>query len=181
MQDYIFLTHFARCYALASYKSTNLTDILLGAKSVCYIGDEVELHTSYCAEWGIDRATLDSFKEARANLAYTRFTLDCGMTGDALDLYVALAPCLLGYGEVGLRLFNDPQSKSNSPYWKWVLSYASADYQEACREGERLLERLACEHGLWQAAGRLKKLTDIFRTATKLEIGFWDMGLNIEW
>ena len=112
IQDYIFLTHFARCYALAVYKSSNMMEILLAAKSVCYIGDEIELHASYCAEWGIDRTSLDSFKEARPNLAYTRFTLDCGMTGDLLDLYVALAPCLLGYGVVGLRLFNDPANQT---------------------------------------------------------------------
>jgi hydroxymethylpyrimidine/phosphomethylpyrimidine kinase len=181
IQDYIFLTHFARCQALAAYKSSNMADILHAAKIVCYIGDETELHLSYCAEWGIDRTTLASVREARANLAYTRFTLDCGMTGDLLDLYVALSPCLLGYGEVGMRLFKDSSTKQDSPYWKWILDYAVDDYQEACRKGEQLIERLADEYGVWYGAARIKKLTDIFRTATKLEIGFWDMGLNVEW
>jgi thiaminase len=158
-----------------------MAEIVLAAKSVCYIGNEIELHVSYCTEWGIDREDLVSVKEARANLAYTRFTLDCGMTGDVLDLYVALSPCLLGYGDVGLRLFEDPKTKHDSPYWKWILSYACEDYQEACRTGEQLIERLADEYGVWHATARIKKLIDIFKTATKLEIGFWDMGLNIEW
>jgi len=158
-----------------------MSDIVRAAEIVCHIGRESNLHLSYCAEWGIDATSLTSIAEARANLAYTRFTLDCGMTGDLLDLDVALAPCLLGYGEVALRLFNDPITKRDSPYWKWISNYAADDYQEACRKGEQLLERLADEYGVWHAAVRIKKLTDTFKTATKLEIGFWDMGLNVEW
>jgi thiaminase len=158
-----------------------MSEILLAAEIVCNIGRETKLHLSYCAEWGIDTTSLTSIAEARANLAYTRFTLDCGMSGDLLDLYVALSPCVLGYGEIGLHLFNDPTTKRDSPYWKWILSYAANDYQEGCRKCEQLLERLADEYGVWHAAVRMKKLMDTFKTAAKLEIGFWNMGLNIEW
>lgn len=139
------------------------------------------MHVAYCVSWGIDVTTLSSMREARANLAYTRFTLDCGMTGDLLDLQVALAPCLLGYGEIGIRLASSSQTNRESPYWKWIENYACDSYQEACRSGERLIDRLADEYGVWHAPIRIKKLSDIFRMATKLEIGFWDMGLRIEW
>ena len=155
-----------------------MAEILFAAKTVCFTAHESGLHVSYCAEWGIDLTNLDSLKEARANLAYTRFTLDRGMTGDLLDLYVALASCLLGYGDVGLRLFNDPKTNRDSPYWKWISTYAADDYQEACREGERLIERLVDDYGVWHAPARIKKLTDIFKTATKLEIGFLGHGFK---
>ncbi|UJR32506.1 hypothetical protein I4U23_019968 [Adineta vaga] len=181
IQDYIFLTHFARCYALAAYKSNSMAEILLAAKNACSIGHESELHVKYCAEWGIDATSLHSFREARANLAYTRYTLDIGMTGDLLDLYVALSACLLGYGEIGLRLFEDPKTNHNSSYWKWILSYAADDYQQGCREGEQMIEQLVNDYGIWHAPNRIKKLVNIFKTATLLEIEFWNMGLNIEW
>jgi hydroxymethylpyrimidine/phosphomethylpyrimidine kinase len=158
-----------------------MAEIIANAEKVCSTGRETELHLSYCAEWGIDATNLASMEEARANLAYTRFTLDCGMTGDLLDIEVALSPCLLGYGEIGLRLFNEPTTKQDSPYWKWILNYASDDYQKACRKGEQLINRLADEYGVWHAASRMKTLKNTFKTATKLEIGFWDMGLNVEW
>jgi thiaminase len=158
-----------------------MDEIVFSAKIICYIGSESELHLSYCAEWGIDATILASMEEARANLAYTRFTLDCGMSGDLLDLHVALAPCLFGYGEVGMRLFNEPTTKRDSPYWKWILSYSSDNYQKACREGEQLLDRLADEYGVWHAPSRIKTLEHTFKTATKLEIGFWNMGYNVEW
>lgn len=181
IQDYIFLTHFARCHALAAYKSQNMTDILHAATTTCAIANEIAMHASYCASWGIDTTTLSSMKEARANLAYTRFTLDCGMTGDLLDLQVALASCLLGYGEIGARLMRDAQTNRDSPYWKWIENYASESYQTACRDGEKFIDRLADDYGVWHGVVRVKKLTDIFRMATTLEIGFWDMGLKIEW
>ncbi|CAF1191707.1 unnamed protein product [Adineta ricciae] len=181
IQDYIFLTHFARCYSLIAYKSDTMDEIMLAAKNVCFIGYESKLHTAYCAEWGIDTTKLNTMKEARANLAYTRYTLDVGMTGDLLDLYIALAPCLLGYGDIALRLFEDPTTDHQSPYWKWISNYAANDYQQSCRRGEQLIERLAIEYGVWHAPCRMKKLIDIFRTGTQLEIGFWDMGLHMEW
>ena len=40
-------------------------------------------------------------EEALGNLAYTRYVLEAGFSGDFLDLMAALAPCVLGYGEIG--------------------------------------------------------------------------------
>ena len=37
-------------------------------------------------------------------LAYTRYVLELGLAGDALDLMVALAPCIAGYAEIGAML-----------------------------------------------------------------------------
>lgn len=48
--------------------------------------------------------------EARATLAYTRYVLDTGNRGDLLDLHVALAPCLVGYGEIANWLNVQPST-----------------------------------------------------------------------
>lgn len=53
---------------------------------------ELDLHISYCKEWGISEAELANLPEARATLAYTRYVLDTGNRGDLLDLHVALSP-----------------------------------------------------------------------------------------
>jgi len=44
-------------------------------------------------------------------MAYTRFCIEKGISGDILDLKVALFACLIGYGEIGLRIVNDPATK----------------------------------------------------------------------
>ena len=158
-----------------------MSDILYAAEIICGIARESKVHLSYCEEWGIDTKSLESVPEARANLTYTRFTLDCGMSGDLIDLHVALLPCLLGYGEIGSRLFNDPITKRDSPYWQWITSYASENYQQACREGEQKIEDLANEYAIWWYTDtRMNKLINIFKTATKLEIEFWNMGLFLQ-
>ncbi|ORZ40300.1 Phosphomethylpyrimidine kinase-domain-containing protein [Catenaria anguillulae PL171] len=183
-QDYLFLTHFARCNALAAYKAHTMADVLFSAEIICHIGRESQLHIDYCAEWGIAKADLMQLPEARANMAYTRFTLDRGMSGDLLDLRAALAPCLFGYGEIAVNLNGSAatvKDHAQNPYWKWIENYAADDYQQACREGEVLIERLAIEYGVWHAPKRVEVLVDTFRKATLLEIGFWDMGWHIEW
>ena len=55
--------------------------------------------------------------EALETMAYTRFVLQRGLAGDLLYLQVALAPCLVGYGESGERLLADPTTRRDgNPY-----------------------------------------------------------------
>ena len=61
--------------------------------------------------------------------------------GDAACLMMALAACLLGYGEVGLWLQREakqPQSWvkiEDNPYRKWIEDYSGEDYQGAVKIG----------------------------------------------
>ncbi len=90
-QDYIFLIHFARAYALAAFKSDELDDLRSAAATLhALIGSEMALHVKYCAGWGLSEAEMAALPEAEANLAYTRFVLDAGMAGDLLDLAFGL-------------------------------------------------------------------------------------------
>lgn len=60
-----------------------------------------------------------------------------GASGDLIDLQVAMAPCLLGYGDIGMKLYNDPATKrEGNPYWKWISNYAQDDYQTAVKVGK---------------------------------------------
>ncbi|KNC99691.1 phosphomethylpyrimidine kinase [Spizellomyces punctatus DAOM BR117] len=179
-QDYIFLRHYARANALASYREHDMDDIIKAAQIVTYIGMECQMHVKYCADWGISVDDLEATREATPNLAYTRYVLDRGMSGDRLDLRVALAPCLLGYGEVGVRLANDPATKrEGNPYWTWIQNYAKDEFQAAVREGEELLEKLFDDMVPPTNHRRIKQLCDTFRQATILERNFWEMGLSL--
>lgn len=61
--------------------------------------------------------------------------------GDAASLLLALAACLLGYGEVGLWLQREakrPQSWAkleDNPYKSWIDDYAGERYQAAVKVG----------------------------------------------
>jgi thiaminase (transcriptional activator TenA) len=69
----------------------------------------------------ISQAELEATPEAAENLAYTRYVLEAGYSGDFLDLMAALAPCVLGYGEIGARLAAEA---GETPYRGWIDTYA---------------------------------------------------------
>lgn len=176
-QDYVFLIHFSRAYALAAYKSDTLENIRQAAETVTALaGHEMQLHIGYCRKWGIDEAALAATPEAPANLAYTRFVLERGMAGDLLDLQVALAPCVVGYAEIGRWLAGDAATRGDgNPYGEWIEMYAGGEYQEVAAAAVSALDRLAARRG---GEARFDDLATNFRIATELEIGFWQMGLD---
>ncbi|HET6605285.1 MAG TPA: thiaminase II [Rhodopila sp.] len=175
IQDYLFLIHFARAHALAGFKATSLSDIRAAAAAVSAIVDvEMPLHVSYCAGWGLTEAQMEAAPEALETMAYTRFVLERGLAGDLLDLQVALAPCLVGYGECGERLLADPATRrEGNPYDEWIAAYTSEGYRGAVCDTIAMLERLGQEAG---ATARYPQLLATFVAATRLETAFWDMG-----
>ncbi len=177
IQDYLFLTHFARAYALAAYKGETLSDIRQAADGLkAVVDEEMRLHVSFCAAWGLSEADMSQTPEDGATLAYTRFVLETGLRGDLLDLHVALAPCMCGYAEIGKTLAASPETQlDGNPYLPWIETYASEDFQSVARAEE---ERLSCLYERRAGPGRNESLQKIFSEATRLEIAFWRMGLD---
>lgn len=182
VQDYIFLKHFARAYALAVYKSEAIEDMRQAAATLdALLNAEMSLHVRLCDGWGLAEADMLATPEHPANMAYTRFVLERGLAGDLLDLLVALAPCVAGYGEIGLWLKGDPATRlDGNPYRDWIETYAGDDYLEVARAAVAQLDRVAARRvGADPAkSGRWPTLLETFNAATRLEIGFWDMGLE---
>ena len=177
-QDYVFLIHFSRAWSLAVIKAETLEEMRFAADTVNgLINEEIALHIKTCAKVGIDEETLFATEERQENLAYTRYVLDAGHSGDLLDLLVTLAPCVMGYGEIGARLV---KTKTSETYAEWIETYAGKDYQKVCHDVGLLLDH-SVERRLGnqsQTSLRWQTLCHRFQIATKLEIGFWDMSLN---
>lgn len=177
VQDYVFLIHFSRAWALAITKADTPEEMRLCAGTVnALINEEIALHIKTCAEAGITEEELFAAEERPENLAYTRYVLDAGHSGDFLDLLAALAPCVLGYGEIGATLIQD-----HAPdYAEWIGTYGSDEYQGVCNEVAALIDA-AVDRRLGShptESPRWAALCKRFDMATKLEVGFWDMGLR---
>jgi len=177
IQDYLFLFHFSRAYALAAYKAETIADLRYAAIAINNIVDvEMSLHVEYCLGWGIAAEDLSTEPEDVATTAYTRFVLDCGHRGDLLDLATALAPCVAGYAEIGRALAIDSGTvRDGNPYVSWIDMYASDEYQKVSRDSVTQLQELADRRG---GALRFNALSQVFNQATRLEKGFWEMGWN---
>ncbi len=179
VQDYVFLVHFARAWALAVVKSETLDEMKTATATVDgLVNHEMALHVKTCAAEGIPEQQLYAARESAANLAYTRYVLDAGQSGDFADLMAALAPCVMGYGEIGARLANT--AAPDTPYREWIDTYADPAYQALCRDVGAMIDS-ALERRIgpdFETAPRWPRLTDRFLTATRLEVDFWQMGLD---
>lgn len=175
-QDYVFLIHFSRAWSLAVVKAGNLDEMKAASATVhALLHFEMDLHIRTCEAAGISRAELEATEEAPENLAYTRYVLEAGHSGDFLDLMAALSPCVLGYGEIGARLLAEA---GDTPYRDWIETYGGAEFQNLCRDTGALIDR-AVAHRLGpdtQSLPRWQQLCRHFTTATRLEAAFWRLG-----
>ena len=178
IQDYVFLVHFSRAWSLAVVKAETINEMKVCAGTVdALVNHEMALHIKTCAAEGIEEETLFNSIEAVENLAYTRYVMDAGLQGDFLDMLAALAPCVMGYGEIGLRLKAD--MNADTPYKEWINTYADAGYQDVCTNVGRMMDAAIDRRlGDMSASPRALFLQERFTTATRLEVGFWQMGLN---
>jgi thiaminase/transcriptional activator TenA len=172
IQDYLFLIQYARAYALAAYKMDDRAEMRAALDTALLLLDtEMPLHVTYCAGWGITEPEMAAAPESLEVLAYTNFVLECGHAGDALDLMVALAPCIVGYAEIGAALATAPAP--GNPYQPWIDTYTGPDYTQSVHAAIEALDRLGTSRG---ATARYPALLRIFRTATRLEAAFWNTG-----
>ena len=177
-QDYLFLIQFARAWALAVTKAGTVEEMRACAATVqALLADEMPLHLGVCAAAGIGPAELEATEERLACIAYTRFVLDAGQRGDILDLLAAVAPCVMGYGEIGARLAREARSDT---YGDWIATYGGTEYQAVCAAAGALIDGAVRRRlgDLPEASPRWPGLCATFRTATRLEAAFWQMGLE---
>jgi thiaminase/transcriptional activator TenA len=176
VQDYLFLIQFARAYALATYKSRTFADIKAAQSGLAAIFDEMDLHVRLCGRWGLSPDDIEAAPEHQATIAYTRFVLDCGAAGDLLDLHVALAPCVIGYAEIGRNLApNGIDALGDQPYREWIAEYAGDAYQAVAANARHHLDDLAARA---MTQRRFDELAALFGKASRLEADFWQMGLD---
>lgn len=111
------------------------------------------------------------------NLTYTRYVMDAGLQGDFFYKMSALANFIMGYGENGLWLKAD--MNADVPYKARINTHVDAEYQDVCKNVGTIMDA-AIERrlGVMSASPRATFLQEGFTIATRLEIGFWQMGLN---
>jgi thiaminase/transcriptional activator TenA len=178
-QDYLFLIQFSKAWSLAILKSDNLEEMKIAASTVNeLINFEMGLHISLCEKYGISKLDLENTEEENENIAYTRYVLELGYSGDFLDLLSALAPCVLGYGEIGLNLQNS--NPKTSMYKKWIETYSSSEYQSVCLNVGKLIDKsFKLRLGKnYTNTYKWNKASQIFKKATSLEVDFWNMALK---
>ena len=92
-QDYLFLIEYAKVFALAVPKAGGLEDMAYFAQ-LCSdtLNGEMELHRSYCAEFGIAPAELEAARPSRPTVRYTGHLLRAADAGPIARTVPAVLP-----------------------------------------------------------------------------------------
>jgi thiaminase/transcriptional activator TenA len=170
VQDYLFLLDYVRLFALAAARAPDaetlgrLVDL---AHSTFH--EELSLHRSYAAEFGLGETDLEGSAKSRTCAAYTDFLLRTAAAADFAEIVAALLPCMWGYSELGRAMA--ARSLPDEPrYRQWVQAYADPSFAELAAWCVDLLDRTT--EGLPQA--RLAACERAFLTALDHELAFWD-------
>lgn len=161
-QDAFFLESFARAYALALARSTDTPTLIALAGLISGVADELGLHNSYAARWGIDMAGVEP---SSATLAYTDFLLATAATSDLGLTLAAMTPCMRLYAWLGTSV----DASTAGPYAEWVQTYSDPGFESLASRLEALLD----EHADDSPAVR-----QAYRRAMHLEVAFFESAVS---
>lgn len=171
-QDWLFLIEYARVLALGAARApdretmTRFADL---TRSI--LEDEMSLHRSYAAEFGISTEELEAERMLPTTQGYTDFLVRTASHGDFAELVAALLPCMWGYSEVGLRLA-ERGPRAETRYAAWIEMYASPEFADLAAWCRGLTDRLRdAERGRMERA---------FLTSSRYELAFWEMAWSGE-
>ena len=92
-----------------------------------------------------------------------------GKNGNNLDIFSCLSPCIVGYGEIGLKL-SKIRNWKKSKYSSWIKMYSSKEYQQVAKDNIDYLDILFRDN----KNKNLSKLKKNFKKSTILERNFWE-------
>ena len=151
-QDWLFLVEYARMLALGAARAPDLATMRRFADLTrSIVDDEMSLHRSYAAEFGISEAELDAEQMLPTTQGYTDFLVRTASQSDFAELVAALLPCMWGYSELGLRLAARSRP-ADARYAAWIEMYASDDFAELAAWCRDLTDRIeGADRGGWNA------------------------------
>jgi thiaminase/transcriptional activator TenA len=173
-QDYLYLIDYAKVFALGAVRAPDLATEAYFAKLCAEtLNEEMDLHRSYCAEFGIAPKDLESAQPSQVTRGYTGHLLQTAGTGGIAEIVAAVLPCYWGYWEIASYL--KAQGVPKEPrYRKWIEMYASAPIAANVAWLRDAMERLAAACSV---ADR-ERLKRIFHDSSRWEYLFWEMAWN---
>ncbi len=135
---------------------------------------ERSLHESLLADLGIDPASADAAEPAPTTLAYVSYLLATVGGGSYAEGVGAILPCYWIYAEVGKELMS--KGSPEPRYQKWIDTYGSEEFDAVVREVLTVTDAL----GPALAPADRALVHRHFRTTSRYEWMFWDMGWRQE-
>lgn len=170
-QDARYLSAYARALAVVGSKAADSSDIeMFSTHSADAIAVERALHGTLLGRLGLDPAVVDDTEMAPTTLAYTSYLLATVHGGSFAEGVGAVLPCYWIYWEVGKELVR--RGSPDPRYQLWVDTYGGEEFGLAVKEVLALTDRIGAQLSPMEE-GRVHRA---FRTTSRYEWMFWDMG-----
>jgi thiaminase (transcriptional activator TenA) len=174
-QDALYLQRYASALAAVSSRAPDTAGTEMFARHAAdVIAVERELHGSLLADLGIDPATVGTAEPAPTTLAYTSYLLAAVSGGSYAEGVGAVLPCYWIYWEVGKEL--QRRGSPDARYQRWIDMYGSDAFGETVQE----VLAVADKFGPGLAPCERARVHRHFRTTSRYEWMFWDMGYRKE-
>lgn len=161
-QDAFFLEAFARAYSIAAAKAVDWAEFNMFHSLAGGILQELRLHESYAAKWGVD---LRQVEPGTATRRYTDFLLATAWSSESSLITVAMLPCMRLYAFLGQQLARTGIPEHH--YADWIRTYSDREFEELAQKLENLTNQrtqltasvkstyryaMLCERDFFQAA-----------------------------
>lgn len=177
LQDYAYLIDYSRALALAAARAPDLATMGWFARLLDEtLNVEMDLHRSYCAQFGITGPELAATVAAPTTVAYTAYLLQLAHQGSFAELVAGLLPCQWGYWEIGDHLARQGQPADAPLYCQWIQMYVSPEFRQLAEEIRDLANRLGAQAGPAERAA----MRQAYLTSLRFEYQFWEMAYNLE-
>ena len=173
-QDYRYLLDYARVFAVAGCKARDEATMTY-AFDVAHtiLADEMELHRSFAADYGISRAELEAVQKTPTCLAYTNYLLRTAYERTLAELAAAVYPCGQGYLDVAEHMATIADGEHR--YTPFIEKYTSDEFRDSVAWMRTFVDRQADE-----SPGMHDAMENAFLTSTRLETAFWGMAYDGE-
>jgi len=174
VQDALYLRAYGQALAAVGGRAPSAGQTAMFARHAAgALEVEQSLHASLLADLGIDPAAVAAAEPAPANLAYTSYLLATVSFGSYAEGVGAVLPCYWIYWEVGKELLR--RGSPDPRYQKWIDLYGSEEFGDIVRE----VLAVADEIGPGLPAAERDRVHRHFRTSSRYEWMFWDMGYRM--
>ena len=168
-QDYLFLIDYCRVLALGVAKSPDLESMGRWAALLDEtLNSEMELHRSFCVDFGISLEELEATAPSPATLAYTGHLLRVANEGSIAEIAAALLPCQWGYDDIG-RALASGAAPDGSLHRRWIEGYNAPEYQAVTAWLRGFVDRLAED----AEAEMRDRMRELFAEGVRQEFAFW--------
>lgn len=148
-QDAFFLEAFARAYSIAAAKATNWSGFNTFHELAGGVLQELKLHQSYAAQWGVD---LQQVEPGAATRRYTDFLLATAWSQEVGVTTTAMLPCMKLYAFLGQCLAEE--GIPAHAYSDWIKTYSSNEFEPLAQQLATLADQYAAPTPLVQSTYR---------------------------